>query len=112
MTSQERFTRKDTNIYKKEFMRIEIFILLVVTFFTYFNQTSLETIVIPFTEVMFGWSELENSILFCVGGCVIITSYVVIRLLTTRARISDRTIMLAGLVIIAVGLTIACACKI
>ena len=112
MTSQERISRlsrKNTNIYKKELMRVEIFVLLGVTFFTYFNQTSLETIVIPFTEVMFGWSELGNSILFCVGGGVIIASYVIIRLLSHR-RISDRCIMVTGLAIIATGLAIACTC--
>jgi Na+/melibiose symporter-like transporter len=89
-------------------MRVEIFILLGVTFFTYFNQTSLETIVIPFTEIMFGWSELENSILFCIGGIVIIASYVVIRVLSKR--LTDRWIMLIGLATIATGLIIACAC--
>lgn len=112
MSSQERISRlsrKNKSIYKKELLRVEIFILLGVTFFTYFNQTSLETIVIPFTEVMFGWSELGNSILFCVGGGVIIASYVIIRLLSHR-RISDRCIMIAGLAIIATGLAIACAC--
>lgn len=111
MTSQElRFSRKNTNIYKKEFVRVEIFILLGVTFLTYFNQTSLETILIPFTGIMFGWSELENSILFCIGGAVIILSYVLIRVLS-RNRVSDRLIMAAGLFIIATGLAIACACK-
>lgn len=106
----QKFTRKHTNISRKEFVRVEIFILLVITFFTYFNQTSVETIVIPFTEIMFAWSELENSVLFCIGGAVIIVSYVLIRLLSHRLRVSDRCIMLAGLVIIATGLAIACAC--
>lgn len=105
---QQKFSRKNKNIYKKEFFRIEIFVLLGVTFFTYFNQTSLETIVIPFTEVMFGWSELENSILFCIGGLVIIASYIVIRALSTR--LADRSIIFIGLLSIAIGLVIACAC--
>lgn len=63
---------------------------------------------IPFTEIMFGWSELENSILFCVGGAVIIASYVGIRVLSKH--IDDRWIMLIGLSTIAVGLVIACSC--
>lgn len=98
----------NSNIYKKEFVRIEIFILLGITFFTYFNQTSVETIVIPFTELMFGWNELQNSILFCVGGVIIILSYVIIRMLTRK--LEDRVILLIGVVIILTGLVIACAC--
>ena len=86
------------NFYKKkifkEFLRVEIFILLGVTFFTYFNQTSIETILIPFTEIMFGWTEFENSILFCLGGIVIILSYILIRLLSNK--LADRWIMLMG----------------
>jgi hypothetical protein len=36
---------KSFHLYKKEFLRVEIVVILLVTFFTYFNQTSLETIV-------------------------------------------------------------------
>jgi len=93
---------------QKEFLRVEIFVLLTVTFFTYFNQTSLETIVTPFTEIMFGWGELENSILFCIGGGIIIISYVLIRILSMK--ISDRYILLIGVVCIFIGLVIGCAC--
>jgi hypothetical protein len=101
-------TKANREVYKKEFFRVEIFILLAVTFFTYFNQTSLETMVIPFTELMFGWNELHNSILFCIGGCIIILSYVMIRVLTTK--FNDRAILLIGLVLILTGLVIGCTC--
>ena len=41
--------RTNRQYYKKQFARVEILVLLLTTFFTYFNQTSLETMVIPFT---------------------------------------------------------------
>ena len=92
--------------YKREFFRIEIFVLLATTFFTYFNQTSIETIVIPFTEMMFAWTELENSILFCIGGGVIILSYFLIRI--TNIKFRDRTVLLTGVLAIFIGLVIGC----
>ena len=94
------------SVYREQFLRLEILALLAITFFTYFNQTSLETIVTPFTEIMFGWSELENSILFCIGGTVIILSYVGIRVFGTWLK--DRTILLIGIMTILTGLVIAC----
>ncbi|CAF0773560.1 unnamed protein product [Brachionus calyciflorus] len=103
--------QNDTSLNLKQnlsqFVRIEIFLLLGLSFFTYFNQTSLETMVTPFTEVMFGWSELENSILFCCGGIMIILSFLIIRLLSNR--INDRSMILIGLSSILIGLIIACS---
>ena len=88
-----------------QFIRIEILVLLCTTFFTYFNQTSLETVLIPFTEDIFGWNELHNSLLFCVGGVLIIFSYVVIRYLTIKFY--DRFVLLIGAGFILTGLFIA-----
>ncbi len=105
---QEQLRLKDLKGYKSNFFRIEIIVLLFITFFTYFNQTSLETIVIPFTEMMFGWNELQNSILFCIGGVVIILSYVIIRLISIK--LNDRYILLIGLLSICLGLIVACSC--
>ena len=90
----------------RQFAKVEIFVLLALTFFTYFNQTSLETMVIPFTEIMFEWKELENSILFCCGGIIIIISFLLIRLLSKKLK--DRVILLIGLSSILIGLVIAC----
>lgn len=90
----------------RQFLRAEIFLLLAVTFFTYFNQTCLETMVIPFTEIMFNWHELENSILFCCGGLIIIVSFVIIRILSKKFK--DRVILLIGLSCVIIGLAIAC----
>ena len=91
-----------------KFLRIEICVLLATTFFTYFNQTSLETALIPFTEDVFGWNELHNSVLFCVGGCIIILSYVLIRFLTMK--FNDRFILLMGVLGILIGLVIGLSC--
>jgi Na+/melibiose symporter-like transporter len=82
-------------MYKQEFLRLEIVIILLVTFFTYFNQTSLETIVIPFTESYFAWNELHNSILFCIGGGIIILSYIIVRLISIRW--SDKAALFFGI---------------
>lgn len=89
----------------KHFARIEIVVLLLTTFFTYFNQTSLETILIPFTEDRFGWNELHNSLLFCFGGVIIIMSYVLIRFLTMR--FPDRFVLTTGVILILSGLTVS-----
>lgn len=64
--------------------------------------------VIPFTEFMFAWNELHNSILFCIGGCIIIISFILIRILSIKLK--DRVILLIGLGCIFTGLIIACAC--
>ncbi len=81
-------------LYKNEFLRIEIVVILLVTFFTYFNQTSLETIVIPFTESYFAWNELHNSLLFCIGGGIIIVSYIIVRFISVRW--SDKVALFFG----------------
>ena len=60
------------------------------------------------TEIMFGWNELHNSLLFCIGGTVIIVSYILIRLLSVK--FDDRLIILMGIVSICTGLVIACVC--
>ncbi len=91
--------------YKQQashFCRVEILVLLATTFFTYFNQTSLETVLIPFTEEYLQWNELHNSILFCVGGMCIIGSYVLIRFLTIK--FNDRAVLVTGIVLILIGL--------
>jgi len=92
--------------FKNEFMRVEIVILLLTTFFTYFNQTSLETIVTPFTKFYFNWGELHNSLLFCVGGTIIIFSYVLVRLISKK--FNDRVVLLLGTFFILIGLTVGC----
>ena len=109
-----RKTAEETNFtlrdYINEFMRFEMFVLLLITFFTHFNQTSLETIVIPFTEIMYGWNELQNSILFCIAGATIIISFGFIFLLESKLKLKEKIILLTGLVLIITGLTIACTC--
>ena len=107
-SSKQDESKPTFSFYKKEFMRVDVFVLLATTFFTYFNQTSLETIVIPFTELMYGWNELQNSILFCIGGSIIIISYILIRLLSIKFK--DRFILLLGLILIFLGLVIGCSC--
>ncbi len=82
------------DLYKREFARTEIVVILLVTFFTYFNQTSLETIVIPFTESYFAWNELHNSLLFCIGGTIIIFSYIIVRILSVK--FGDKFALLFG----------------
>lgn len=106
---QEQIEKGERNFssFKREFMRVEIIILLLTTFFTYFNQTSLETIVTPFTKFYFNWGELQNSILFCAGGTIIIISYVFVRLISKK--FNDRVVLVLGTFFILIGLTVGCA---
>ena len=64
--------------FKSEFFRIEIIVILSVTFFTYFNQTSLETII----------------------------SYIIVRLL--GLKLNDKQMLVIGVVCIGIGVTIGC----
>jgi hypothetical protein len=51
----------------KEFLHLETVVLLIITFFIHFNQTAIETIAIPFVEIMFGWSAHIYLVFLCLS---------------------------------------------
>ncbi|MBN3293180.1 MFSD8 protein, partial [Polypterus senegalus] len=82
---------------RKEYLREEVVVLLTAQFVTLFNQTALETMVTPLTQKYFGFSELENSVMYCLCGIEVIGGFFLVRWLSSR--ISDRIILAVGLLI-------------
>ncbi|XP_058044723.1 major facilitator superfamily domain-containing protein 8-like isoform X2 [Ahaetulla prasina] len=81
----------------KEYLREEVVVLLTAQFITLFNQTALETMVTPITQRYLNFGELENSIMYFLCGVEVIAGFFLVRFLS--ARLSDRFILLLGLVI-------------
>jgi Na+/melibiose symporter-like transporter len=79
-------------------------ILLCITLVIYLNQTALETIVTPFTKMMFKWNDIDNSILFSAAGIEIILVYAIVRFLSTFMK--DRTLLLVGFILMISSLVI------
>ncbi len=79
-----------------------MFVLYVTIFTTYFNQTALETVLSPFTQTVFNWSEKENSELFGCAGVEILFAFFLVRLLSRFFK--DRWLLVFGLFIMTVGL--------
>lgn len=89
--------------YRDQYIRIEMFVLFLATFITYFNQTALETIVAGFTEKQFQWTTIHVSILFAFAGLEIIVVYVSLVKFFSK-QFEDRILLIFGL------LSLSCAC--
>ncbi|KAI3385271.1 hypothetical protein SNEBB_007408 [Seison nebaliae] len=101
--NETKFQKKvKAQILYNEYLRIEIIILLAATFITYFNQTALETLLVPVTEKLLGWSETENSIAFSLAGVEILIVYAIVRVCSKY--LLDRTLMSIGLIAIILSL--------
>ncbi|XP_031430200.1 major facilitator superfamily domain-containing protein 8-like [Clupea harengus] len=81
----------------KEFLKEEVVVLLTAQFITLFNQTALETMVTPLTQKYFGFGELENSIMYCVCGVVVILGFLFVRWLSKR--VEERVVLAVGLIV-------------
>ncbi|KAJ7324716.1 hypothetical protein JRQ81_017736 [Phrynocephalus forsythii] len=81
----------------REYLREEVVVLLTAQFVTLFNQTALETMVTPITQRYLSFGELENSIMYFLCGAEVIVGFFLVRFLS--ARLSDRVILVLGLVI-------------
>jgi hypothetical protein len=95
--------KTSSKTYCEQYIRIEMFVLFLATFITYFNQTALETIVAAFTEKNFGWTTVHTSILFAFAGLEIIIVYISLVKFFSK-RFEDRTILILGFI----SLTLAC----
>uniref|UniRef100_A0A1A8IXE5 Major facilitator superfamily (MFS) profile domain-containing protein n=3 Tax=Nothobranchius kuhntae TaxID=321403 RepID=A0A1A8IXE5_NOTKU len=81
----------------REFLREEVVVLLAAQFITLFNQTALETMVTPLTQKYFNFGELENSVMYCLGGVVVITGFLFVRWLSRH--VAERVVLAIGLAI-------------
>ena len=85
--------------YREQYIRIEMFVLFLATFITYFNQTALETIVAKFTEEQFRWTIVHVSILFAFAGLEIIVVYILLVKCLSK-KFEDRILLIFGFIII------------
>lgn len=69
--------------------------LLAAQFVTFFNQTALETMVTPLTQKYFNFGELENSVMYFLGGVVVIAGFLFVRWLSRH--VTERVILAIGL---------------
>lgn len=90
--------------YRDQYVRIEMFVLFLATFITYFNQTALETIVAAFTEKHFKWTVVHTSLLFAFAGLEIILVYVALVKFLSQ-HFEDRVLLIFGFA----SLLLACA---
>ncbi|XP_028259334.1 uncharacterized protein mfsd8l1 isoform X2 [Parambassis ranga] len=81
----------------REFLREEVIVLLAAQFITLFNQTALETMVTPLTQKYFNFGELENSVMYCLGGVVVIAGFLFVRWLS--CHVAERVVLAIGLII-------------
>uniref|UniRef100_A0A3B4H1I8 Major facilitator superfamily domain-containing protein 8-like n=1 Tax=Pundamilia nyererei TaxID=303518 RepID=A0A3B4H1I8_9CICH len=79
----------------REFLREEVIVLLAAQFVTFFNQTALETMVTPLTQKYFSFGELENSVMYFLGGVVVIAGFLFVRWLSRH--VTERVILAIGL---------------
>ncbi|XP_032427162.1 uncharacterized protein mfsd8l1 [Xiphophorus hellerii] len=79
----------------QEFLREEVVVLLAAQFITLFNQTALETMVTPLTQKYFDFKELENSVMYCLGGVVVIAGFLLVHWLSRH--FTERVVFTIGL---------------
>ncbi|CAF5199633.1 unnamed protein product, partial [Rotaria magnacalcarata] len=76
-------------------------VLLITCFIAYFNQAALETTITPFSNIQFGWKELEVSIVFAVAGIEITLVYIALHFITKK--INDQTILLFAYTLLSIA---------
>ncbi|XP_054907217.1 major facilitator superfamily domain-containing protein 8 [Poeciliopsis prolifica] len=79
----------------QELLREEVIVLLAAQFITLFNQTALETMVTPLTQKYFDFKELENSVMYCLGGVVVIAGFLLVHWLSRL--FTERLVLAVGL---------------
>ncbi|XP_024135185.1 major facilitator superfamily domain-containing protein 8 [Oryzias melastigma] len=95
--SHEHITSLRSSSLYREFLREEVVVLLAAQFITLFNQTALETMVTPLTQKYFNFGELENSVMYCLGGVVVIAGFLFVRWLSRH--VAERVVLAIGLTI-------------
>ncbi|CAM4909667.1 unnamed protein product [Rotaria socialis] len=76
-------------------------VLLITCFIAYFNQAALETTITPFSNIQFGWRDLEVSIVFAIAGIEITLVYIALHFITKK--INDQTILLFAYTLLSIA---------
>eukprot|EP00117_Sycon_ciliatum_P003068 scpid69564/ scgid8017/ Major facilitator superfamily domain-containing protein 8 len=77
------------------FLREEWIVLLACQFILFFNQTALETVIVPLGKDLLGWDILDTSIFYC--GCAVegIACFLALRWISKYVQ--DRWLLLVGI---------------
>lgn len=97
VTPESDKSRVLTSSTMREFLREEVVVLLAAQFITLFNQTALETMVTPLTQKYFSFGELENSVMYCLAGTVVIAGFLFVRWLSRH--VAERVVLVIGLTV-------------
>ncbi|EGD75629.1 hypothetical protein PTSG_06693 [Salpingoeca rosetta] len=92
-------TGEDDTPKCSEFLGLGVIALLLVQFLNMFNQTAYETFITPFTQNVFHWNQVANSIVYMITAFVAIAVYIIISKLQPKYGILDRTEILVGVVL-------------
>ena len=103
--SRQEQEKLSTKTYCDQYLRIEMFVLFLATYITYFNQTALETIVVAFTEKHFKWTTVHTSILFAFAGVEVVIIYLILVFFLSK-RFEDRFLLLFAFLSITLASTI------
>ncbi|CAN7945529.1 unnamed protein product, partial [Ixodes pacificus] len=96
----------DTMVLRKycsEYIREEVVVLLAIAFLVTYSQTLLETALAPLAKEFYGYGELRSSIIYLICGmeASILVVFIGVQLLSRR--VSDRKLLLFGLVFMCLG---------
>ncbi|CAN7987643.1 unnamed protein product, partial [Ixodes pacificus] len=84
-----------------EYIREEVVVLLAIAFLVTYSQTLLETALAPLAKEFYGYGELRSSIIYLICGMEILVVFIGVQLLSRR--VSDRKLLLFGLVFMCLG---------
>ena len=91
------FSRIASFVYEYKHLATRgILLLFVADFLIIFVQVTLETIITPMTEAMYGWGEWQNSVMYFCLGIEVILGFVAITLLPSSGSTFDLKIIFTG----------------
>lgn len=101
-TTRERITNFFSPVNYRDYFKYSILANLVIIFSSYFSLMGLECVLPPMAWEYFNWSEIEVSWVYLGCGLSVILVYVILRLISSRG-VEDRTLLLAGLVLLTIS---------
>lgn len=87
--------------YCSEYIREEVVVLLAIAFLVTYSQTLLETALAPLAKEFYGYGELRSSVIYLICGMEILVVFIGVQVLSRR--VSDRKLLLFGLVFMCLG---------
>jgi len=88
---------KDMKYHSRtEFLSLGTLTICTMNFVRLFNQTTLETIVTPFTQQFYNWGALYNSFFYGSITIIFLGWFILIRIVTTKYGIQERMLLLIG----------------